>query len=458
MQVENKIFEVDRIVCHRQYKGKEEFLVYWKGFENSTATWEPVENLLSCGDLIEQFHRQAIQIPGANPYQIFRTSKAKTVHVKMLLTRKNKHKRKMDTIQNEKSMTPPYRKKGLSESEKLIRDTLLHESKTMKPENTCLNKINGLFERYENTNENNNNNNNTSAKPMYNGPQRKIYGRKSISDSREQYYGGRSDINSSQNILCTIDKGYMTITMNNTRRHNVLTIDMLDTMRDHMLKAQKDPNVKAILICSNDDYFCSGIDYTDLIDCTDDKAYKYLVNTLVSTLRNFLLTLLSSNKPLVCGVNGPALEFGMVLVILSDFSYSNAKASFDLLFNKLDLTPVGCVTHLLPKIVGRSLAHSMLYLGGHYSAVTTFDRGLVLDMFGVNSFNEDIEKKMTQLATNSTHVLEATKKLVRFLELETLEEICNEELTVYQQMLTNKDVRKKLKEDWRMRINLFGDI
>jgi ''chromo'' (CHRromatin Organisation MOdifier) domain. len=38
--------------------------VYWKGFENSTATWEPVENLLSCGDLIEQFHRQAKPIPG----------------------------------------------------------------------------------------------------------------------------------------------------------------------------------------------------------------------------------------------------------------------------------------------------------------------------------------------------------------------------------------------------------
>ena len=56
--------QVDRIVCHRLYKGREEFLVYWKGFENSTATWEPVENLLSCGDLIEQFHRQAIQIPG----------------------------------------------------------------------------------------------------------------------------------------------------------------------------------------------------------------------------------------------------------------------------------------------------------------------------------------------------------------------------------------------------------
>ena len=46
----------------------------------------------------------------------------------------------------------------------------------------------------------------------------------------------------------------------------------------------------------------------------------------------------------------------------------------------------------------------MMYLGGHYSAATTFDRGLVLDLYGINSFAEDIEKKMLQLSTNSTSV------------------------------------------------------
>ena len=50
---------------------KEEYLVYWKGFENSTATWEPVENLLSCGDLIEQFQRQGKPIPGKSIFGNF---------------------------------------------------------------------------------------------------------------------------------------------------------------------------------------------------------------------------------------------------------------------------------------------------------------------------------------------------------------------------------------------------
>lgn len=158
---------------------------------------------------------------GANPYQLIRTSKARTVHVKMLLTRKNKHKRKLDTEDTDKSMIPPYRKKGLSESEKLIRDTLLHESKTMKPENTCLNKINGIFECYENSLNNNNNTNKT----LNNIPSKKVYGRKSLVE-REGFYGRNSDKSPSELVTCEVDKGYMTITLNNTRRHNLLTIDV----------------------------------------------------------------------------------------------------------------------------------------------------------------------------------------------------------------------------------------
>ena len=165
-------------------------------------------------------------ISGANPHLLIRTAKAKTVQLKMLLTRKNKHKRKLDTAasnnsetETEKSMTPPYKRKGLSESEKLIRDTLLHESKTMKPEKTCLNKINGIFECYENSLLNNINNINSNTKPINN---KKIYGRRSLSDG---YYNHNVE-RGSELVICEIDKGYMTITLNNIRRHNVLTIEV----------------------------------------------------------------------------------------------------------------------------------------------------------------------------------------------------------------------------------------
>lgn len=144
-------------------------------------------------------------LTGANPHKLIRTERAKTIHVKMLLNRKNKQKRTKSMADAEEqiiengstktldtSLPLPYKRKGLSESEKLIRDTLLHESKTMKPEKTSLNKINGIFECYENSLKNKN----------------------GVIKRNSEF------------VPCLISKGYMTITLNNIRRHNVLSVDV----------------------------------------------------------------------------------------------------------------------------------------------------------------------------------------------------------------------------------------
>ncbi|XP_057291002.1 chromodomain Y-like protein isoform X1 [Hydractinia symbiolongicarpus] len=457
MQVNEKIFEVEQIVCRREHRGKEEYLVYWKGFDLSSATWEPVENLLSCTDLIEQFQRTSNPIPGANPYKVLHTEKTKTVHLKMLLSRgtKNRHKRtksmadlsdyeESNNIFNKVEVTNHslpngFHKKKLSESEKLLRDTLLHESKTMAPEKTSLSKINGILNCYD---------------PIkLNGVVSSVGAKRSLNRTNRVRHSHNEEL-----VLCAIKKNYMVITLNNTKRHNVLTIGMLDSICDCLMKAKKNSEVKAVLLTNNGDFFCSGIDYSELMNCIDDKEYRALVYELISGIRHFLGTLLTFSKPLVCAINGPVLEFGAAIVVASDLSYATSKASFDLVYNKLGLSPIGCLTHLLPQVVGNSMANSMLYIGGRYSAVSVSDRGLILDMYGVNSFQEDICKKMSQLTANSTGVLESTKKLVKHVEAPRLVEICEEELRIYQQHLCGKEARKKLKEDWTMLINLYGDL
>jgi len=60
---------------------------------------------------------------------------------------------------------------------------------------------------------------------------------------------------------------------------------MLDTLRDYLIKARKTENVRAVLFCSEGDYFCSGLDYSDLVECEEDKMYKILVTNLIATLR-----------------------------------------------------------------------------------------------------------------------------------------------------------------------------
>ncbi|XP_063979905.1 uncharacterized protein LOC135163926 [Diachasmimorpha longicaudata] len=51
---EEKEYEVEKIVAHRTIKGRRQFLVRWKGYNDDADTWEQ-EKDLSCPQLIEDF-------------------------------------------------------------------------------------------------------------------------------------------------------------------------------------------------------------------------------------------------------------------------------------------------------------------------------------------------------------------------------------------------------------------
>jgi hypothetical protein len=48
-------YKVKKILNHKQVSGKLYYLVKWKGYNTSENTWEPIENLIGCHQLIQQY-------------------------------------------------------------------------------------------------------------------------------------------------------------------------------------------------------------------------------------------------------------------------------------------------------------------------------------------------------------------------------------------------------------------
>ena len=46
----------------------------------------------------------------------------------------------------------------------------------------------------------------------------------------------------------------------------------------------------------------------------------------------------------------------------------------------------------------------MMYLNESYRATAAYDRGLINDIYGVNSFDEDISKRIKQVAAGNIQV------------------------------------------------------
>jgi len=480
---QSKLYEVDRIAGRRQSKGKIEYLVCWKGYDSSEATWEPTENLRFCNDIVKKFVSQTVPIPGGIPCRISELiqNKKRTVGVQLLLQKKRK--RRMNKISADHDANIDLKKQikkrhRMSESEKLVRDTLLHESKTIRPKSLV---VNGLFDfpKPRSTSIIRNSRASDIAGSLVCKPKKRKFGEEfsdvltvqgekrpftslnGISFLTMNYSNSKNplrDAGEGDHIICHRTDNCMKIILNNTARHNLLTVNMMETIANCLATAQQDPSVNAIIIRNNGDHFCSGIDYSELIDCSDKQQHKSKVMELCTAIRTLTEALIECKKPVLTAANGVCLEYGVAIIAMSDLTFTSSKTQFELTFSKLNLTPVGCLTYLLPKLVGPAMANAMMYLNESYRATAAYDRGLINDIYGVHSFDEDIGKRIKQVVAGNVQVMEETKQMMRAFEIDKLRHALDIEMKAFSKLLLTEKCQKKLRLDWTVTINLYGTV
>ena len=188
-----------------------------------------------------------------------------------------------------------------------------------------------------------------------------------------------NEISSSESILLEdlTGNGIFRIVLNDSKRRNALSEEMMAALKSSLTKAAENRNIRTVIIAANGPAFCSGHDLKQMTAGrdNDDQGLAYFKKVFASC-SELMQMIVSLPKPIIAEVSGVAAAAGCQLVACCDLAVAGKSARF--------ITPgvnIGlfCSTPMvaLSRNVSNKAAMEMLLTGEMVSAEKAEHIGLI---------------------------------------------------------------------------------
>ncbi|MGV0642377.1 enoyl-CoA hydratase/isomerase family protein [Mycolicibacterium sp. XJ2546] len=222
---------------------------------------------------------------------------------------------------------------------------------------------------------------------------------------------------------------------------NAFDRNLLVALRDALLKATADPDVRVIALTGAGRAFSAGGDLK-LVLAEMGQSIEG-PNAPASSVETFS-ALRKCPKPVIAAVNGPAVAGGFELLLFCDVLFAAESATFADGHAKYGLLPGGGGAAVLPRRIGAQRAKALLFSGEPISAATARDWGLVYEVVPDDQLRTTVEQYCAKLAAKSPLVLSAMKEVAN-AALDRDEEMgLREEMRVLQNHMQSKDFQEGL--------------
>jgi enoyl-CoA hydratase/carnithine racemase len=198
-------------------------------------------------------------------------------------------------------------------------------------------------------------------------------------------------------VLCSVDGGVATITLNRPEANNGWTGDMQNRYFDLLVQCENDPEVRAIVVTGAGKSFCPGADMQVLSGATKSTDGGG-IGTQKDALPNFTPMLIS--KPIIGAINGACAGVGLVQALMFDVRIAAAGAKFTVAFARRGLIAEYGSSWLLPRLVGHSNAMDLLLSSRTFLAEEAKELGLVNRVVPREHVLEEALAYAHDLATN----------------------------------------------------------
>jgi enoyl-CoA hydratase/carnithine racemase len=214
-----------------------------------------------------------------------------------------------------------------------------------------------------------------------------------------------------QETLYEVADRVATITLNRPDKLNAWTAVMEGEVRVAMGEAERDENVRVIILTGAGRGFCAGADISLLstvatkgLDAAQRaQALQSQRNTVEGVRADFQKKYSyfpAITKPVIAAINGPIVGLGLVIALYCDLRFASDAARFGTAFARRGLIAEYGMAWMLPRLVGHSNALDLLFSARMIDAAEALRMGLVNQVFPQDAFHAKVREYAVDVASS----------------------------------------------------------
>ena len=213
----------------------------------------------------------------------------------------------------------------------------------------------------------------------------------------------------SQEILYCVANRVATITLNRPDKLNAWTAVMEKEVSSAMENAERDDDVRVIVLTGAGRGFCAGADMSLLsavaelgfVDQNreDQSREAALRDGVPLDFQKRYSYFPAIGKPVIAAINGPVVGLGLVITLYCDLRLASDAARFSTTFARRGLVAEYGMAWMLPRIVGIANALDLLFSARTIDTAEALRMGLVNRILPQESFLEKVDEYARELAS-----------------------------------------------------------
>ncbi|MCK9487061.1 MAG: enoyl-CoA hydratase-related protein [Dehalococcoidia bacterium] len=244
-----------------------------------------------------------------------------------------------------------------------------------------------------------------------------------------------------EELLAEREGHVLTLTLNRPERLNAISAPMLSAFSRQLIAANKDPEVRVVIITGAGRGFCSGLDLVER-GGADARAQEAPPFSLIDLGESPPTALYHMDKPVICALNGAAAGYGMDLALLCDIRIASEHGKLAAVVVKRNIVPESGGTWLLPRLIGYAKAAELFFRGRIVGAEECLELGLVNAVVPSDDLMDTARAWAQEIAENAPAAVQVTKRLMRLGEHETFETTVDHVMMYFRALSKTEDFRE----------------